>query len=210
MKQSDYTKNMNRIVKKFKISRKWALGLMGLGLFIIGFVSSYTLLLIFSPQLPFFQENITSDEIKIIETKESIDWPNTLVIPKINLKEEIFDDGEKSLEKGVWHRKSDQANPTTPGNFILTGHRFNMQWTPNKVVATSPFYHIEKLDPGDAIYVVWDKRIYKYVIEEKFKVKPEGVEIEDQTETQQLTLYTCTLGGRKDGRDVFVARPVPK
>ena len=50
---------------------------------------------------------------------------------------------------------------------------------------------------------------YGYEIIEEKSVKPTQVEIEapvPEGEDAKLTLYTCTLKGESDGREVFIAK----
>jgi LPXTG-site transpeptidase (sortase) family protein len=72
----------------------------------------------------------------------------------------------------------------------------------------SPFYNIGKLQVGDHIFVDFKGKRYEYAISEKYAVKPDGVEVESPTKDPQLTLYSCTLRGSSDGRDVLEAKPV--
>jgi len=63
----------------------------------------------------------------------------------------------------------------------------------------------DKLKIGDEIVVDYDAQRYTYIIRKIHRVAPTAVEIERRTESPQLTLYSCTLGGAADGREVLVA-----
>lgn len=49
-------------------------------------------------------------------------------------------------------------------------------------------------------------RRYQYEITKKYEVKPTQIEIEASSNEAKLTLYTCTLQGENDGREVFEAK----
>ena len=133
-----------------------------------------------------------------------------LYIPtlKLNL---AFKSGDASvLDFNVWHRFPERGDPEKGGNFILAGHRFEMAPTPGEVIRKSPFYNIDKLIAGDKIYVDFKGKRYEYSIIEKITVKPTQLEIESPSEEPKMTLYTCTLGGTTDGREVIIAHVVAK
>ena len=110
------------------------------------------------------------------------------------------------MEHGAWWRKPENGNPKDGGNFVLSAHRFIMGLTPQQTLRKSPFYNIDKLTVGDEIIIDYNGVRYNYVISEKQSVKPDAVEIEQLTDQPQLTLYSCTLGGANDGRDVIIAK----
>mgnify|MGYP001689892069 FL=1 len=110
------------------------------------------------------------------------------------------------MEHGAWWRKPENGNPKDGGNFVLSAHRFIMGLTPQQTLRKSPFYNIDKLTVGDEIVIDYNGARYIYAISEKRSVKPEAIEIEQRTDQPQLTLYSCTLGGANDGRDVFIAK----
>jgi len=177
-------------------------------LLLFSFASFYMLMLIFAPEIDYYLREDVDEQVKGLETEKVINLPNGIIIPSIKVTEPILEGGEEVLGKGAWHRKPEMGNPELGGNFILTGHRYSMEATPGQVVANSPFYDIDKLQVGEVIYVVWNKKPYKYRIEEISEVAPTQVEIEEQSDSHQLTLYTCTLGGRWDGRIVIEAKPL--
>lgn len=129
-----------------------------------------------------------------------------LYIPKIDVSVPIGT-SENALLKGVWWRKPANGNPRDGGNFVLAGHRFIMDFTPAGTAKKSPFYSIDKLGTGDTIVVDYQGVRYTYVVSEKRTVTPTTVSIEARTKSLQLTLYSCTLAGSQDGRDVIIATP---
>ena len=137
------------------------------------------------------------------------DIGNTVVIEKIGVRLDIVEAADASaLEQGAWHRRPTQGNPEIGGNFILTGHRFGFDWTPQGVARNSAFYHLDKLATGDVVTIYWNGQRYDYTIDTKKKINPNDGWVENQTAEHILTLYTCTLGGEYDGRIVYTARPV--
>jgi sortase A len=126
-------------------------------------------------------------------------------IPRLSLNLK-FDDTENALNNGLWHRYPNRGDPEKGGNFILAGHRFELAPTPSETRRKSPLYHIDKLEVGDYLYSDFNGKRYLYEITKKFNVKPTQVEIEAPSEDAKLTLYTCTLGGENDGRNVVEAK----
>lgn len=132
---------------------------------------------------------------------------NRLYIPKIDVNVPYAAGDAAVLEHGAWWRQPDNGNPHDGGNFVLAAHRFIMGVTPAQTRRKSPFYNINMLQSGDEIIIDYNKKRYVYAISDIKSVKPNAVEIEHRTEQPQLTLYSCTLGGANDGREVFIARP---
>lgn len=131
---------------------------------------------------------------------------NRLYIPKIDINLPYATGGAEVMERGAWWRVPDNGNPRDGGNFVLSAHRFTMGWTPEQTQRKSPFYHIDKLVVGDELTVDFEGKRYTYAITDIHRVAPDAVEIERRTDTPQLTLYSCTLGGASDGREVIVGK----
>ena len=149
------------------------------------------------------KDNSTSQLIS--KTKDKI-TENRLYIPKIDINLPYASGGAETMEHGAWWRKPENGNPKDGGNFVLSAHRFIMGLTPRQTLRKSPFYNIDKLTVGDEMVIDYNGARYIYVISEKRSVKPEAIEIEQRTDQPQLTLYSCTLGGANDGRDVLIAK----
>jgi len=159
---------------------------------------AYLLLLTQAPRINLLKRTPTGSE-KIKE--------NRVIIPVAKIDEPIIEGGEEALDKGAWHRYPERGNPEKGGNFILSAHRFVFDTNPSAVSAKSRFYYIEKLSEGDKITVHWEGKKYTYVVSRKYQVEPDQTEIEDETDEPTMTLYSCTLGGRYDGRIVIEAKP---
>lgn len=131
-----------------------------------------------------------------------------LYIPQIGLDVAIVEGTDESvLHKGAWHRQPQHGNPEIGGNFILSAHRFQLGRTPQGTHKKSPFYAINKLEPGHRIWVDYHNLRYEYVVNRRYSVKPSQIEIEAPSAVPKLTLYSCTLRGAADGREVIEALP---
>lgn len=134
--------------------------------------------------------------------KEEIPQENRLVIPAINVDSMIVEGlTEEALNKGVWRRPI-SSTPDTPGNTVLTGHRFLYTGFSNNT-----FYNLDKLKIGDLIYVYWQATKHKYSVSETKIVDPTAIEIEGDYGDRRLTLYTCHPLWTADKRLVVVAKP---
>ena len=168
----------------------------------------YTLAVALTPAIIAPTINPTSNKtVKQLQSKAAI-TENRLYIPKIDVNLPYATGSETVMEKGAWWRQPDNGNPADGGNFVLSAHRFIMGLTPQQTLRKSPFYNIDKLEIGDKIYIDYSGKRYEYTISKIFAVAPDAVEIEQRTDRPQLTLYSCTLGGSADGREVIVAKPL--
>jgi len=112
---------------------------------------------------------------------------NHVVIPRLRLDEPIYDNpNPATLDQGVWLRPN-TSTPDKGSNTVLTGHR----WLYNNP-SSAVFYNLDKVLEKDHVLVVWDGKIYVYTVGNIKEVLPTAVEVEDPTESEQLTLYTCT------------------
>jgi len=174
---------------------------------VIGLIGGvYLLVLVMTPNIPVFFP------IQQIEAK-SLPKPqeNRIYIPKIGVNVVLATGGAEALDKGSWHRFPDRGDPVNSGNFIVSAHRFSLGLTPGQTRIKSPFYHIDKLVVGDQIIVDFSGKRYGYEITSHIEVKPTQTEIEaplKDGEQPKMTLYTCTLKGESDGREVYIAKPL--
>lgn len=151
-----------------------------------------------SPKINFASESAQPQDIT----------ENRLYIPKIGVDVLVASGGVEALEKGAWHRKPENGNPERGGNFVLSAHRFEIGWTPGQTQEKSPFYHIDKLQVGDNLYVDYGQKRYTYEVTNKYAVDRYATYIEAPSDEPKMTLYSCTLEGEAAGRDVIEARPV--
>lgn len=132
---------------------------------------------------------------------------NRIIIPKIGV-DIAYDKGQQALDNGAEWRRPDSGNPAEGGNFVIAAHRFSLAPTPAETYRKSPFYHIDKLVVGDQILIDYNGTRYGYRVSEILSVSPDQVEIEDRGDIDKLTLYSCTLGGARDGRIVLIGSPL--
>ena len=169
---------------------------------------AYLLITSLSPTL--ISTTINPDDnstTKLLKADRQID-ENRLYIPKIDVNLPYATGSETVMEQGAWWRQPQNGNPKDGGNFVLSAYRFIMGLTPQQTLRKSPFYNIGKLKTGDELVVDYDGKRYTYEISKIFSVTPDAIEIENRTNEPQLTLYSCTLGGSADGREVIVAKPI--
>lgn len=179
----------------------WRLLVAVVALVLIG-AGGYLLFLTQAPNLPI------GSSIDLNTKDDAQDMRNRIQIEKMNLEVPYFSDNTPAtLERGVWWRFPDRGNPVKGGNFILSAHRFFLGKTPAGTRARSPFYKLDKLEPGDGIRVFYEKKWYDYTVTKKYAVKPEATQVEDISVNPKLTLYTCSLKGSADGRVVIEAEP---
>lgn len=134
---------------------------------------------------------------------------NRIIIPKLGVNIP-YGEGEASLDRGAQWRYPERGNPSKGGNFIIAAHRFSIQPTPMGTIEKSPFYSVDQLQVGDKIIVDYDGIRYGYEVNKKFDVQANQTEIEAETDTAKLTLYSCELGGSTAGRVVITADPMGK
>lgn len=195
-------------VKKNNGKRALIRGGMGLAALLLILGGVYIILTVFSPGLPLLSGRAPDETAKKLRDAPGAHG-NRLFIPQINVDVAVVEGNtEAALEKGAWHRRPENGNPEKGGNFVLSAHRFVMSFTPQGTAVKSPFYNIDKLKVGDTLSVDYNGKRYEYEIKRKYSVKPTAVEIEGPSETPKLTLYSCTLQGSQDGREVIEAVPV--
>ncbi|HMS32045.1 MAG TPA: class E sortase [Candidatus Saccharibacteria bacterium] len=183
---------------------KLSLNFISISLF---FAGVYLMTLVFAPAL---QSGIILGQPAKVAQSEPKPGDNILYIPKIGLEVPFLTGDESVMEQGAWHRYPERGDPETGGNFILSAHRFIMKWTPGATMDSSPFYNVGKLNVGDQFIVDYKGKRYNYEITKKYGVKPTDIAIEDPVKDKikdaKLTLYSCTLKGSDDGREVFEAK----
>ena len=112
---------------------------------------------------------------------------NRIIIPKIGVNAPIVEseNSEYGLSKGSW-RVPESSTPDKGGNTVITGHRFKYL-PPNNLT----FYLFDKLEIGDIVSVIWNKKKYYYKIKETKIIKPTDLSILEPTKESILTMFTC-------------------
>lgn len=150
-------------------------------------INAYVLLAPLWPSVSFRIKAATTEQIPESSFADLDRSTNHLVIPSLRLDKPIYDNPDpKTLDLGVWLRP-ETSTPDKGSNTVLSGHR----WLYNNP-SSAVFYNLDKVKQGDHVIMVWDGKIYVYVIGEIKTVLPTAVEVEDPTDTERLTLYTCT------------------
>lgn len=135
------------------------------------------------------------------EDLKPIPKENRLVIPSLQLDQEIYEgDYANTLEKGVW-RKPYTSTPDRGGNTVLAGHRFNYS-------KPSVFYHLDKVKEGERFSLYWNGQEYVYEVSSIQVVSPLALEVEKSSDEPLLTIYTCTPVWSSKQRLVIQANPV--
>ncbi|HMR72794.1 MAG TPA: class E sortase [Candidatus Saccharibacteria bacterium] len=190
-----------------KRHRRW-LPVLFAGLLFLG--GAYIMIVSLAPALPDWTTDTQATANKLVVSQPTV-GENRLYIPQINVDVatvEVTGSETAALDKGAIHRAPTSGNPKDGGNYVLAAHRFTMGLTPQQTRLKSPFYHIDKVAVGDQIYVDYDGTRYAYKVTEKRLVEPNEVSIEAKTSVSRLTLYSCTLSGARDGREVVIAEPI--
>ncbi len=170
---------------------------------------SYLLLNTIAPSLPSSLSTEVAAVTKTLKQRQPSLDKNRLYVPKIGVDVEIVVGvNDKTLEGGAWHRVPQNGDPVKGGNFVLAAHRFNLGLTPDQTRAKSPFYHIEKLESGDQIFVDYQGTRYVYGVTKRYKVAATEVSIESASTDPKLTMYSCDLRGPDAGREVIEAHPI--
>lgn len=152
------------------------------------------------------EEGILGREDKRFENKDIPD-ENRIVIPTISVDLPIVEGGsENVLNLGIWHRP-DTGYPGS-GNMVLTGHRVGYAFLPEDIKNSTSFYHLDKLKDGDYVIIYWNGVEYDYQIYGSIIVENSDMSIEDQNETERLTLYTCHPVGSTKDRLVYFAHRI--
>ena len=116
-----------------------------------------------------------------------------LNIPRLDLKARIGAD----LNRGpAWWPVT--GRPGGGDTVAIAGHR---------TTYTRPFYWLERLRPGDAIYVRWAGRMHAYRVTGRRILSAKQMHIADARGYEVLLLSACTPRGSARQRIVVYARP---
>ena len=153
--------------------------------------------------------------VKVNEAIRPVDEAFSIVIPKINANSKVianvdpFDSNiyQRELTKGVAHAKG-TALPNQPGNSFIFAHSAGNILEANRY--NSVFYLLNKLEPGDDIYVFFEKVKLRYKVTNKKTVLPSGVSYLSTNISggRTLTLMTCWPAGTTLRRLIIEASPV--
>lgn len=119
-----------------------------------------------------------------------------LVLPAIGVDVGVFEgDADTCLRQGTWH-DSTSEDPGEGGNVVIAGHR-------NRgVFVLLPYMH-----PGEPVILYWRGEEFDYTVTEVFEIGPDEDWVLEPTDSETLTLYTCTPRWIGDRRVVLRAEP---
>ena len=129
-----------------------------------------------------------------VATPTSIDSVARINIPRLHLKARIG----TSLNKGpAWWPIT--GRPGGGDTIAIAGHRTTF---------TRPFYWLERLQPGDLIYIRWQGRVHSYRMSGRRILSAKNLHIADARGHELLLLSACTPRGSARQRIVVYAWPV--
>ncbi|HYD11050.1 MAG TPA: class E sortase [Acidimicrobiales bacterium] len=103
-------------------------------------------------------------------------------IPSIGVEKAVVEGVRVAdLKKGPGHYPQTPL-PGQAGNAAIAGHR---------TTYGAPFYRLDELDEGEEILVRTVQGEFRYVVDRITVVRPDQVEVLDQTDEARLTLTTC-------------------
>ena len=127
--------------------------------------------------------------------------PNRLRIPVMFLDSPVH---EVYVNMGEWEvspmeigHHAGTANPGEVGNVVLAGHRD---------INSALFRELDRLEPGDEVFVSNSMGEYRYIVQESFVVNPDQTEVMEPTTDKRVTLITCTPIGLSTQRLIVVAQ----
>ncbi|MEN6392135.1 MAG: class E sortase [Syntrophomonas sp.] len=121
---------------------------------------------------------------------EAISGPARLLIPKLGLDLAVgYGISEQALKEnpGLYPQS---GSPAT-GNVSIAGHRN---------AYGSPFFDLDKMLPGDEIFLTYHQKTYHYLVETVFETHSRDWSVIEPTPRAALTLTTCTPLHPADGQ----------
>lgn len=115
--------------------------------------------------------------------------------------EQLESDIQSALRSGVVHYPG-TALPGENGNVVLTGHSSYYTWDPGRFKDVFALLH--GVNVGDKVVVFFNQKKYIYQIVEKKVVLPEQVDVLGPTNSEQITLITCTPIGTNIKRLILI------
>lgn len=180
------------------------------------------LVLIFSPIIKeevnyrFTAQN-NSEIVDIVITKDlaeeqgggivPADMKFSVIVPKIGGNAPVIENVDpyneheyrNALKNGVAHARGSML-PGEDGNTFLFAHSSANFYAPNRY--NTVFYLLHKLERGDKFFIVYDSKVYEYVVNDIQEVASEAVEYLETkpNDIQTATLMTCWPPGTASNR----------
>lgn len=137
----------------------------------------------------FEQPVANQKQITLPPQDESLPAGDWLIIPRIGVRTKIQSgmSPEEALKTGVWMASEyGQAGADNGLPIILAAHRFGWKWWwQTDYWKYNSFYNLPKIEPGDLVEIISDKRKWTYEI----YAGEEGEKITDYE--ADIILYTC-------------------
>lgn len=135
-----------------------------------------------------------------------------ILIPKIDIRSDVIENVDpfnktaysKALEAGVAQAK-DSALPGEKGNIFIFAHSTDTAF--NISAYNAVFYLVNKLIKGDEIFLTYQSKYYKYIVDEIKIAGPKEINyLKSEGSGQTLTLMTCWPPGTTLKRLLVIAR----
>jgi sortase A len=110
---------------------------------------------------------------------------------------------EVTVDMGEW-----QVSPMDIGHHLGTGvpgERGNVVLAGHRDINSALFRELDRLGPGDDIFVSNNLGEYHYRVVESYVVGPDHTEVMDPTDDKRITLITCTPIGLATQRLIVIA-----
>ena len=121
--------------------------------------------------------------------------PARISIPRLHLRSRVFPASKLALGPAWWPVT---GRPGGGDTVAIAGHR---------TTHTHPFYYLERLRPGDAVYVAYHGHVHRYRVLRSRVVPSTNLHIADAVGHERLLLSACTPRGSAAYRLVVEARP---
>lgn len=134
----------------------------------------------------------------------------TISIPKLEIENATVKMGGDDLSESLVQYNG-TALPGKIGNSVIFGHSVLPTFFDPKNYL-SIFSTLPRLDIGEQVFVNYDGIEYRYVVEDRFEVRPKDIQIlEQNSSSSYLTLVTCTPPGHplKPKRLIVRAKLIP-
>jgi sortase A len=227
----DFVKNRNPVKTGFRIkipSKINSALLLKTGLILI-FLSFGLILYILHPviskEIWYFLDkpninasiNLSESAVNLLPAKTFItpvDFDFSIVIPKIGANTKVFKNVDTQqpkiyqevLTKGVAHALGTSL-PDSEGNTFIFAHSSDSFYNANQYNAV--FYLLNKLEKGDKIYLVYEKKKYTYEVSQTLIVNPDETKyMEKNTSESQITLMTCWPAGTTLKRLLVIGKKI--
>ena len=111
-----------------------------------------------------------------------------LLIPTIGVNVQIVEgQNESALDRGGVWRIPSTSTPVSGSNTVISGHRW--KYLPPSSIS---LYLLDKVQDGDPIMILWDKKVFTYRVRGREIVTPDRTDILHGTDQPTLTIFTCT------------------